>query len=131
MTGERDLVGPAIELALEVIERAKGPQRQKARLEVADHALDLAFGLRLAGIQHHRQAPEVSEQGSDLVVQTRRCARSPGLDDRGVVVHHELLGDTSEAFETSNEALEKIGVLLWKLNTTAWAAQCGRVATKP
>jgi hypothetical protein len=87
---------------LEVLERVEPPQRQKRRLQIADHPLVLAFAIRVAWPQHDRLETQRTERRGDVIHELRRTATA-GLDHRGVVVEHHRLGHTAEALETPDE----------------------------
>ena len=59
----RDVGRPGVGLGLQVIEVREGSQRQERALQVPVGPLDLALGLRLAGIEHDEPQSKVAAQG--------------------------------------------------------------------
>lgn len=124
------LLGPGVGLGLQVCQVLEAPQRQERGLQIPVGPLDLALGLRLARLQHHQAHAQLPAQGGHLGMQHGPLADPVG-HDRGVIVDHHGLGDTAQALQASQDPCRKSAMVLDRLSTTAWAAECGKVVTQP
>ena len=99
---------PVVVLGLEIVERRKGAQRQEARFEIPDRALDLALRRGSAWSQNDRSSRESAKEGGDLAMQPGSAVLSCG-DDRGVVVEDQSLRHSAQAFEAAQDRSGRVG----------------------
>jgi hypothetical protein len=101
------LVGPAVELVLEIQLVGKAPAGLEVRPQIAVRALEHALGLRVTRLEDDPPDPELTAEGSEL-----RCGSPATRMDRALAIAHQLLGQRPEPPQAAAHAPGNVGPLL-------------------